>query len=45
MDNSQETNGKRPKSQFLNKVDTIPVVHNMWLGLLTRYSLIKVSLH
>jgi len=41
MDNSQEMNGKRPKSQFLNKVDTIPVVHNMWLGLLTRYSLIK----
>jgi len=38
---SQEINGKGSKSQFLNKVDTIPVVHNIWLSLLTRYSLIK----
>ena len=42
---SQEINGKGSKSQFLNKVDTIPVVHNIWLSLLTRYSLIKVSFY
>ena len=43
MDNSQDMNGTISKSQFLQKVDTIPVVHNMWLSLVTRYSLIKVS--
>ena len=40
---SQEVNGKRSKSQFIQKVDTYPVVHNIWLNLLTRYSLIKVK--
>jgi len=38
---SQEVNGKRSKSQFIQKVDTYPVVHNIWLNLLARYSLIK----
>jgi len=41
MDNSQDMNGTISKSQFLQKVDTIPLVHNMWLSLVTRYSLIK----
>ena len=43
---SNETESKEPdmpRSQFLSKVDEIPVFHNIWLGLLARYSLIKVN--
>lgn len=38
---TEPTKPDMPRSQFLSKVDEIPAFHNIWLGLLARYSLIK----
>lgn len=37
----EPTKPDMPRSQFLSKIDEIPVFHSIWIGLLARYSLIK----